>query len=79
VIRAELGDLESLAGWAAPISAPPLSLRDAVRASTLFSRQNQLMDRMRDEQSALSVELRQLRRPRFSAADAPPVYIDRDA
>jgi len=74
-----MGDLESLAGWAAPTSAPPLGPDHAVRASGLAARQSELMERLRDQQYALSAELRQLRRPRFSASDAPPVYIDRDA
>ncbi|THG29667.1 hypothetical protein [Naasia lichenicola] len=79
VLQGESGGLDLLTAWAPPVGAPPLPREHAMRASLIAERQSRLMERMRDEQQALSAEMSSLRRPKFRMAEAPPVYIDRSA
>jgi hypothetical protein len=78
VEAAEAGDLAALDGWVPP-SVPPRQMMpaDQHRAARILTRQRALLGLLREQQQAVVVSMRALRRPRFGSIAAPPVYVDR--
>ena len=78
VEAAESGDLAALDGWAPPAVQPtPMTPADQQRANGILARQRALLSRIREEQKALGVAMRAMRRPQYKAAAPVPVYLDR--